>query len=77
MSLRLDRTKVVAMESKQYVWAYTAKMSPSGTFKGRVLASSLLDARKKVMNDNLFCKSVDAVLVKNQALALKQKIDIS
>ncbi|WP_394661419.1 hypothetical protein [uncultured Acinetobacter sp.] len=61
----------------QYVWSYTAKLSPSGSFKGRVLASSLTEAKHKVMNDNLFCKSVDAVLVKNQAAALKQKIDIS
>lgn len=59
-----------------YIFIYNAKMHPKGTFKGRVEAVSSYEAQQQVMRNNLFVKSLTAVVHKNQAAARKEKFEV-
>ena len=59
-----------------YIFLYTAKIHPKGTFKGRVEAFNGLDAQERVKRNNLFVKSVSVKVAANQAAARNQKFEV-
>ncbi|WP_202742157.1 hypothetical protein [Acinetobacter calcoaceticus] len=58
-----------------YIFRYAAKLHGNGTLRGRIEATSALQAKQRVMQSNELIKDAHISLLKNQASARKQAFE--
>lgn len=58
-----------------YIFRYVAKLHSNGTLRGRIEATSALQAKQRVMQNNELIKDAHISLLKNQASARKNAFE--